>query len=615
MLVVYFRSFFKLTFIQIFYFFLIFAAVGCGEFKVSDKTIEGLNQRISATYIGPNEPAYCVGPTVYTSAFTINATAQYEYRELVYTAQFKGLGDVAEPKPIRSAEYVVLNNFGSVIQCGETGIDGTFTFTVPSNGQVFRLQVRSRADNNIYKASILRSPESNQIYHVEAAFTASANQSITVTAPATAGLVGGAFNILDQIHSYNDRLRTLTAGCTGCTAFTVAPKVSVYWERGFNPGSYYQGSPVASFYIKGTSRLFILGGVNGDVNFTDTDHFDNSIIAHEYFHFLEDNYSVSDSPGGSHNGNQLLDPRLAWSEGVAQFFQAVMTNISRVIDTVGNNNGASSVIVDYSVELSENDIPIRSNEGEFREFSIARLLWDSYDDTVGEAQSATLCTGTAPAINDVHDKCAKDGFRDFWSVLTGSLNFNAAYRFRSGGLFHQLHLATYQPTSVDNNKNLEPLRLYERQIATRSNYGTRLINCGPPDTFTMQGPFVPNPSGQFLNNHPVTNRRYLYFQHTGTSLALRLSALFLSGLTADVDLYIYPENYIIGNTAPIGFDTTANLTGGYFKDISVANVPPGNYMAVVDVRNFNSSSGSINFSLQYGSSIPGLGGLCLDAIP
>lgn len=605
MSVVYFRSIFKLTFIHIFWSVLVLSLTSCGEFKVSDKTIEGLNQRISATYDGPIEPAYCAGPAIYTSSFTITGTAQYEYRTLEYTSQFKGLGDVAEPKPIRRAEYVVLNNFGNVIQCGETLDDGTFSFTVPSNGQVFRLQVRSRANNNFYKVSVLRSPESNQIYHVESAFTATANQNLTLTASATGDVVGGAFNILDQIYSYNIKLRTLLND----TNF-VADKVFVYWERGFNPGTYYQGNPVASFYIKGTSRLFILGGVNGDVNYTDTDHFDNSIIAHEYFHFLEDTYSVSDSPGGSHNGNQLLDPRLAWSEGVAQYFQAVMTNISRVLDTVGNNSGASNLIVNYSVELSENDIPLRDGEGEFREFSIARLLWDAFDITPGESQSATACSVTTTAINDVHDKCAQDGFLDFWTVITGVSNFGASYKYRSGGLFHQLHLANRQPMSTNNNKNLDPLRIYERQANSRVNYGTRLINCGSPNTFTIQGPFVSNPSGQFLNNHPVVNRRYLYFQHTGTSLALRLSALFNAGMTADVDIYIFPENYALGNTTPIAFDTTANLSGGYFKDIQVANVPPGHYMVIVDVRNFNSSSGSISYSLQYGSSLASLGGLC-----
>ncbi len=585
--------------------FFLFLNSGCGEFKSSNTFVAGLNNRISATYIGPAEPSYCVGPTIYTSFYTITGTAQYQYRKLEYTAQFKGLGDVANiPKPIRFAEYVVLNNFGNIIQCGETNALGDFSFTVPNNGQVFRLQVRSRADNNFYKVSVLRSPESNQIYHVESAFSASSNQSLNLTAPAVGSVLGGAFNILDQIFDYNEKIGTLL----GNSAF-VAPKVKVFWEKGFNPGSYYSGDPISSFYIKDTGRLFILGGVSGDVNYSDTDHFDNSIIAHEYFHFLEDSFSVTNSPGGSHNGNQLLDPRLAWSEGVAQYFQAVMTDISRVLDTVGNLDGASNLIVNYSVELTENDIPIYNGEGEFREFSIARLLWDAFDDTPGEAQAATVCSNMTSAIDAVHDKCASGGFADFWSVITNTSTFsNPTYKFRSGGLFHQ-HQATISP-GTNNNKNLQPLRSYERQAASRNRYGIRLGSCGSPQTYSMTGPFISNQSGQFINNHPVANRRHLYFEHLGTSFALRFSATFAGTLTADPDIYLFSENYILGSSTPIALDISANLSGGYFKELSVANLAPGYYMIIVDVRNFNSSSDDLNFNLQSGATLGSLTGFC-----
>jgi hypothetical protein len=143
----------------------------------------------------------------------------------------------------------------------------------------------------------------------------------TLTALATTedGLLGGAFNILDQLHNANDFIRSKAGSCgsnfVGCPNFTVAPKVAVYWEPGFNPGSYFEGSSALSFYIPGFSRLFILGGVNGDINYSDTDHFDNSVIIHEFGHFLEDSMFVSDSPGGEHNGNRVIDFCFVWFEG------------------------------------------------------------------------------------------------------------------------------------------------------------------------------------------------------------------------------------------------------------------------------------------------------------
>ena len=42
-------------------------------------------------------------------------------------------------------------------------------------------------------------------------------------------------------------------------------------EMGFNPNYYFGATGGLSFYLPGYSRLFILGGINGDVNSSDTD--------------------------------------------------------------------------------------------------------------------------------------------------------------------------------------------------------------------------------------------------------------------------------------------------------------------------------------------------------
>lgn len=602
------KAFFKLGLIT----FFALTNLKCGQLKSTNSVINGLNKRISPDYNGPSEPSYCVGAVLYSNPLTISGSAKFEYRLAQRTSAFKGLGDIeSTTKPIRVAEFVVLNNSGQIIQCGETDTSGNFSFEVPQTNEVYRLQIRSRADNNSYKVSVLRSPESNEIYILETAFTANSNQTLNLVAKATGNLLGGAFNILDQIYEYNEKLRTLVSTCptgsaTGCVPFTVAPKVSIYWEKGFNPGSYLTGSPATSYYYTGLNRLFILGGINGDVNYSDTDHFDNSIIAHEYFHFLEDNFSQSDSPGGNHNGNSIIDPRLAWSEGVAQFFQAVMTNINRVLDTVGNSQGSTQLIVDYSVENAENDIPLTSGEGEFREFSIARLLWDTHDDTPAESSSSTLCT--AANIDGVHDKCAKNGFVEFWSVITGANGFNnPIHKFISSGLFHQLHTTI----ASGSDKNLNPLRSFESQDAQRTSYARRMVTCGSATTLTKSAPFASNVSGQMVNSHQVRNNGYYYFDHAGGPLAIQLSATFTNGLVADPDLYLFPEDYTFASTTPLGADLVQDAGAGYLKSIAIpTNLAAGSYMIIVNVRNFNSANGDINFTLQTGADLSSLGGLC-----
>src|SRR6185295_15313242 len=104
-----------------------------------------------------------------------------------------------------------------------------------------------------------------------------------------------------------------------------------------------------------------------DTDNSDTDHFDNSVIIHEYGHFLEDNMFNSDSPGGSHNGDKVIDPRLAWSEGWGNFIQGAVRNVARYTDSLGNDDGTTRLIYDADMENAQigNDTPNANGEGNF----------------------------------------------------------------------------------------------------------------------------------------------------------------------------------------------------------------------------------------------------------
>ena len=70
--------------------------------------------------------------------------------------------------------------------------------------------------------------------------------------------------------------------------------------------------------------------------------FDNDVIIHEYAHFLESTLARTDSFGGPHNGTQPIDPRLAWSEGFANFFQAAVQETADYRDSHGVTGEDSS---------------------------------------------------------------------------------------------------------------------------------------------------------------------------------------------------------------------------------------------------------------------------------
>ena len=57
----------------------------------------------------------------------------------------------------------------------------------------------------------------------------------------------------------------------------------------------------------------------------DTDEFDQSVIAHEFGHYVEDRFGRSDSIGGDHGGSAtLLDLRVAFGEGWGNAFSGMV---------------------------------------------------------------------------------------------------------------------------------------------------------------------------------------------------------------------------------------------------------------------------------------------------
>lgn len=596
-------------------------------FLVSSLLLEGCSKeskkhtattgRISPTYQGPPELAYCSGPVSFSDSVTITGVGQYQAREVFYTSPSEGgLGSPGAPRPIRHAEVRVTNTRGDLIQCTETDENGAFSLALPRGDGLFYLSILSRANNQYLRATVFNAPEQNIVYSLKTQLNASSSQSVgTLTALATTddGLLGGAFNILDQIHLANDFIRSKAASCgslySGCPNFTVTPKVDVYWEPGFNPGSYFEGSSPLSFYLPGYSRLFILGGVNGDVNSSDTDHFDNSVIIHEFGHFLEDSMFVSDSPGGEHNGNKVIDPRLAWSEGWGNFIQAAVRGDNYYIDTMGNVSGATSFIFRLNLEpngaSAVNDRPEFDGEGNFREFSVTRLLFDVNDSDSGDSD---------------HDG-VNDQFSALWAGLLIPGGFTKAeLNFRDiGALHHIVHSILSSP------QDWSSLRVSEKHgndpSYFRQNYGqyvtTTAGGCSLSSNPYLISPYdSPSDSGSFATSHLLKNNDFYHLKHAGGSLTLQLNYKTPSGTEADLDLYLYNSTARYGLTDDmVGYsrDEPATTASGNIETetISVSSMPAGDYLINVMVYTGNSSVGSdTEYELKVGGS-----NLCRDSLP
>lgn len=489
----------------------------------------------------------CVTVTSYTGGITLTGTANYEFRT-------NGNGAVNGTKlPIRQAQVSVYNSSGAIIQCGTTDNSGNFSVVVPQTSANYTVSVDSRIYNDLTKAGVFNNPTEIEVHSITTTVSGASSASVgTLTAAATGDVKGGAFNILDKILDANLFLETNTANCSasfsGCTPFTGASAVFIYWDKGVNPGSYF-GAGALSFYLPGQNELYILGGLNGDTDSSDCDHFDNSIILHEYGHFIEDNFAETDSPGGTHNGNTILDARLAWGEGWANFFQAAMlfpldNSITPVYrDTSGNISGSSSVFFNEDLETPDNDIPGSMGEGNFREFSVARLLWDSID-TVNEG--ASVDTVNSP-------------FAELWTVFTSSTTGlkNSSRVFRSMGLFHTLQQAL--PSSTDWSS----VRTGENHLGSENDYA-RSVASNTCAAVTIQAANIsagaPENGTASRSNQFASNDFYKYY-HPGGAFSFQLSYT-TTPQAADLDVYIFKNGYRFtdNTTASLAASATTNVS-------------------------------------------------------
>ncbi|MGH1468479.1 MAG: hypothetical protein ACRBBP_06330 [Bdellovibrionales bacterium] len=572
--------------------FSVFLSLGCGSVKYSSVASGILNRTWTVDQASPDEKAYCADSIFHTPSHLISGQASFEYRPISVELGEEGLRDIAEDtRPIRHAQYDVTDASGTILQCGETDGDGNFSFSVPQNNRALSINIYTRSNNSFNRASVFIAPETNELHKIQYFFTANKSASnIEIVAEGDGSLIGGAFNILDQIHNSFDSLAVHTSPGEGINPLDI-PKVDIYWEKGFNPGVYVDVNSGLSFFSKPQMKLFILGGSNGDVDYADTDHFDNSIILHEYFHFLESAISISHSPGGTHSGNELLDPRLAWSEGAAQFYQAFVTNTPTVLDTRGNTDGSTGFYLKLSVENETTDQPIEEGEGEFREFAVARLLWDIHD--IEDAEEAPENFDNVNGF-----------FSNFWRAFSGtsltpSFNHDKAY-FASSSLLLD---AINQDSPIQGNADWNELLLHSfmtQPIHTpvnsfRAQYGQNIVP-GTTATFSFTGPFfLEDP--YLPNNHPVASIDY-YSLHvpSGVTQSISVTSTTVDGTGGAVQLYVFDSNYTnltefihgpLEEGVPVNLDGEPGTGTVYLIAVVVSDLP---------IKTVSSVEATLNYS-------------------
>lgn len=613
--------------------------VGCGGGPSS--TGGSVSQPAAAS-----ERTNCTTSTAVSNGVTLTGTANFESRPVTTS----GLGAVGAAQAIRYAEVEVLDSSGNIIQCGNTNASGalvavdlTSALQIPKTAGDYTLRVNSRALNSKIQVSVVNNPTQNTVYSVTGNFSLAGNETIKAvtitTAPATGTLEGGAFNLLSQIYLANNFLRT-NGGCTGlpagetaaCQAFTVAPKIKVFWAPGVDPGTSYLGLTYAiSAYLRtadaNTKGLYILGGKNGDFDCTDTDHFDNSVILHEYGHFLEEFFAKSDSPGGSHTGNNIIDPRLAWSEGWANFFQGAVLGSNFYRDTIRTPACASGSALQINVQLDDQrtdtytcsgagtlthsqDVPTTTNEGVFREISVSRTLY--------QLMSSSTTSGISGNI----------GFNYIWRAFNSTANGIAGSgdRFRNSGLVNN-HIYTLLTANSASTTGFGNVMTFEKQAYDTATYFYAqpvIAKACAAYPFTITGgKFVEQTKsgasthdcsgGSFVSPSMQKNNQFYRFDWSGGTLSLNLKYKFASA-RPNLNLYLYPESHtLLDLSTAVAYSaksSTQESSDGtnYVETVTAPNLAAGSYMVHVEMdtatdANYNGISAQYFLTLGSGSTL------------
>ncbi|MGE5085880.1 MAG: hypothetical protein ACM3MG_06220 [Bacillota bacterium] len=614
------------------------------------------------------ESGYSATETPVSNPLIISIKAKFRYRYLNFSETnttangLYGVSSDSDAAPIPFAEFRIFDSAGNQIQQGETDTHGIATFKIPKNPGNYTFKIYSRSYNSYVKVSVLEDTYSNQPYSVSKAFSVTAADISAGTKDLTSAplfaeadetiapkIEGGAFNIMFNILLANEYLRRQIGKNNDNTGvpvanpqkWWVADKVTVYWKMGFNPRSYFSNDgSMLSFYSPGTAKLYILGGYNGDVKNSDTDHFDDSVILHEYAHFLEDIYGHSESPGGSHNGNFVIDPRLSWSEGWANYFQAAVLSGSANVDagtaesdvpasgprfhyyvdtygykaTASDSNGGIGIAFDLTEQgqgANFDSVTGRpAGEGTFREVSISRTLYKSSRTSTKNYSSAGVKGGGITFANFWRAFAGEDNVIDSNGInhnssnpLTYSLRNQTKYPIPNAGLFNFL-LTKYVGTTstlwnaiITEEKQTQGTQDYAFYMDT-SNSGT----C----SFSFSGGWMEStmPRDSVPHSNQLKNNDFFLIKHTqGVTDSFTLNYSTTSPNDIDLDLYVYNRNYVYVEDYYLngGYDPSAQMagysrrnfaidggaTGTGSETVTLKDQPTGFYLINVKINAYN----------------------------
>lgn len=289
------------------------------------------------------------------------------------------------------------------------------------------------------------------------------------------------------------------------------PALTIEWSESNSAGSFYTNQTISVYgYL------------------LDTDEYDEHVIAHEWGHYFQDMFSRDDSIGGPHSGGDILDIRVAFSEGFGNAFSAMVLDDPLYRDSQGLNDG-------FTINVENNNCNIYSLDdvdGWYNECSVQSVLYDFYDMTSD--------------INDAFNL----GFGEIYQVLVDEMPQSTAFT----SLFSFINAFKSLPAIVGSESAIDNLLAAQSITASiNDDYGTTATDAGassiplPPylDGTNLSTGIQVCSSGVHGGYNGLGVSRYVRFS-VPSSTNYTVTAQRSSGLNpADPDMYLYHKGELL----------------------------------------------------------------------
>ncbi|MGI9288137.1 MAG: hypothetical protein ACR2P1_22320 [Pseudomonadales bacterium] len=465
-------------------------------------------------------------------------------------------------KPARGVVVEALSANDTVLDSTVTAANGAYSLSVSENTDV---KVRAKAQmlqtgNPGWDVSVTDNTQGNALYSLTGGLVNSGTTDSSRDLLAPSGWDGSSYSgtrvaapfaILDTVYNAQQVYLEAQPG-------TVFEPLELRWSENnvTSDGSLENGEIGTTFYDVNIQVIYVLGFENND-----TDEYDESVIAHEWWHYVEDVLLRSENLGGPHTSGDRLDMRVAFSEGVGNGWSAVANGSPIYIDTQSANQSGG-----FNFSLESNN---GRNPGWYSESSVQSIFYDLLDAGATDDDNLSISLATViTALATEHKQ--SPAFASIFTFVSALKNQSSANAFEIDQLVEAQSIESagndeFGKTETNAAGNVNVLPVYTSLVV---------------DSVAGQNVCSIN---SFGNGNKLSNFRFLRFNIANTA-SYSITATRTTGLQpSDPDFIVYRNGEVIVRATSM---TTADL------EQTTVNLTPGEYvMQVAEFTNARDGGG------------------------